>query len=36
MREEDDWAKKFGLSEDEIAFYDALADNQGARCVLGD
>jgi len=25
-----------GLSEDEVAFYDALADNESARQVMGD
>ena len=28
--------KKMGLSDDEIAFYDALANNDSARDVLGD
>ncbi|MGI9347892.1 MAG: type I restriction enzyme endonuclease domain-containing protein, partial [Gammaproteobacteria bacterium] len=28
--------KKMGLSDDEIAFYDALANNESARDVLGD
>ena len=28
--------KDLGLNEDEIAFYDALADNESARDVLGD
>lgn len=29
-------AKELGLSEDEIAFYDALAANESARDVMGD
>lgn len=28
--------EELGLSEDEVAFYDALADNESARDVLGD
>lgn len=36
MREEQDRGKKLNLSEDEVAFYDALADNESAREVLGD
>lgn len=28
--------KDLGLNEDEIAFYDALADNESAKQVLGD
>ena len=28
--------KKFGLKDEEVAFYDALADNKSARDVLGD
>jgi len=28
--------EKLGLSEDELAFYDALADNESAVAVLGD
>ena len=29
-------AKELGLTDNEIAFYDALADNESARTVLGD
>ncbi len=36
MREADRRGEELGLSEDELAFYDALADNQSARDVLGD
>ncbi len=36
LREEQKRGKDLGLSEDEIAFYDALADNESARQVLGD
>jgi type I restriction enzyme R subunit len=36
MREEHDRGAKLNLTEDEIAFYDALADNESARQVLGD
>ncbi len=36
MREADRRGEELGLSEDELAFYDALADNQSAREVLGD
>jgi len=28
--------QEMGLSEDEVAFYDALADNESARDVMGD
>jgi len=35
MREEQDRGKKLNLTEDEVAFYDALADNESAREVLG-
>ena len=28
--------KEFGLTDDEVAFYDALADNESAKEVLGD
>jgi len=31
-----DRGKKLYLTEDEVAFYDALADNESAREVLGD
>jgi type I restriction enzyme R subunit len=36
IREEQNRGKNLGLSEDEIAFYDALADNESAKEVLGD
>ena len=36
MREDQDRGKKMGLSDDEVAFYDALADNESAVQVLGD
>jgi type I restriction enzyme R subunit len=36
MREEQNRGKKLSLTDDEVAFYDALADNESARQVLGD
>jgi type I restriction enzyme R subunit len=36
IREEQNRGKDLGLSEDEVAFYDALADNESAKQVLGD
>jgi type I restriction enzyme, R subunit len=36
MREADAKGKEMGLSDDEVAFYDALADNESARELLGD
>lgn len=36
IREEDARGRNLGLSDDEIAFYDALAENNSARDVLGD
>jgi type I restriction enzyme R subunit len=36
MREENKRGEKLHLSEEEVAFYDALADNESAREVLGD
>jgi type I restriction enzyme R subunit len=36
MREEEKRGINMGLTEDEVAFYDALADNESAREVLGD
>lgn len=36
MRKSDERTKEMGLTEAEIAFYDALADNESARIVLGD
>jgi type I restriction enzyme R subunit len=36
MREEEKRGVNMGLTDDEVAFYDALADNESAREVLGD
>lgn len=36
MREEQQRGNQLNLSEEEIAFYDALADNESAIQVLGD
>jgi len=36
MREEQKRGTRLNLTEDEVAFYDALADNESAREVLGD
>ncbi len=36
IREEQNRGKNLGLNEDEVAFYDALADNESAKEVLGD
>ena len=36
MREANARGERLGLSEDELAFYDALADNDSAVKVLGD
>ncbi len=36
MREEKDRGVQLNLSEEEVAFYDALADNESAKQVLGD
>jgi len=36
MRKSDERTKDLGLTDAEIAFYDALADNESARVVLGD
>ncbi len=36
MREEQQRGKKMNLTDDEVAFYDALADNESAVQVLGD
>ncbi len=36
MMQEQERGKKMHLSDDEIAFYDALADNESAREVMGD
>ena len=36
MREEQKRNTELNLSEEEIAFYDALADNESAKQVLGD
>jgi type I restriction enzyme R subunit len=36
IREEQNRGKDLGLNDDEVAFYDALADNESAKQVLGD
>lgn len=36
IRNENARGKQMGLSDDEVAFYDALADNESAKEVLGD
>lgn len=36
IQEEDKSYKDLGLSEEEIAFYDALANNASAKDILGD
>jgi len=36
IRESDKRGEELNLSEDELAFYDALADNESAKAVLGD
>ncbi len=36
IRAEDSRGRALGLSDDEVAFYDALANNESARDVLGD
>jgi len=36
MRDEQQRGTKLNLTEEEIAFYDALADNESAKQVLGD
>ncbi len=36
MREEQKRGEKLGLNEDEVAFYDALADHEGVREIMGD
>jgi type I restriction enzyme R subunit len=36
MREEQNRGKQLNLNDEEVAFYDALADNESAREVLGD
>jgi type I restriction enzyme R subunit len=36
MREEQNRGTQLNLTEEEVAFYDALADNESARQVLGD
>ncbi|RPJ75149.1 MAG: DUF3387 domain-containing protein, partial [Alphaproteobacteria bacterium] len=36
MREEQDRGKNLGLTDDEVAFYDALADHEGVKEVMGD
>ena len=36
MRDEQKRNQKLGLSEDEVAFYDALVDHNGVKEVMGD
>ncbi|GIU68813.1 MAG: DEAD/DEAH box helicase [Candidatus Woesearchaeota archaeon] len=36
MQNENKRTKEMGLSEDEVAFYDALADHEGVKEVMGD
>ena len=36
VREKHNRGKDLGLNDDELAFYDALADNESSREVLGD
>ena len=36
MREASERGEKLGLTEDELAFYDALSDNESAVEVMGD
>jgi type I restriction enzyme R subunit len=36
IRDSDKRGQQFNLTNEELAFYDALADNQSARDVLGD
>ena len=36
IKKADARGEELGMSDDELAFYDALADNQSARDVLGD
>ena len=36
LREAEGRGERLGLSDDELAFYDALADNESAKDVLGD
>lgn len=36
MREEQNRGKQLNLTDEEVAFYDALADNESAKQVLGD
>lgn len=36
VRSDNERGDKLGLSEDELAFYDALADNESAKDILGD
>ena len=36
IREDQNRGKDLGLNDDEVAFYDALADNESAKQVLGD
>lgn len=36
MREEQERGKKTGLSEEEVAFYDALIDHDGVKGIMDD
>ena len=36
MRDEQKRSKKMGLTEDEVAFYDALVDHDGVKEIMGD
>lgn len=36
VRSENERGVELGLSDDELAFYDALADNESAKEILGD
>ena len=36
IKEDQNRGRDLGLNEDEVAFYDALADNESAKEVLGD
>ena len=36
MRDAQSRGQELGLSDDEVAFYDALADNESAKEIMGD
>jgi type I restriction enzyme R subunit len=36
IKEEEERGEKMGMGEDELAFYDALAANNGAQVIMGD